>query len=334
MSARRKVVRILIVVVAVALGLGWWRYAPQPLVGGGQPDGLLARWVKKRIYRSVSPLDEQGFARLTPQNAAGWYGLFREPIQSVEYYRAQHPVRPTPQRHTLVLQPIGPMSGEQRALLSTLKEYCEAFFQLPVRIEKPLPLSLARAWMRPKRGSHPGASAGEGQYNAGEIVDRVLAPCLPEDAAAYLGITMADLWADDLSYVFGLGSLEKRSGVYSLCRYDPRFWGHAKRPQDAKLMLRRACRVLNHEVGHIFGLQHCVLYKCSMNGGNSLADMDATPLDYCPVCHRKLLWNIGCDGSKRYEDLLNFYRKHGLSSEARWTEGRLERWRRIADSVG
>lgn len=339
---RRQIVLTVIALLAVGLCIFWWRYVPPPSVGGGLPDSLLASWVKSRVYASVSALDEQGFTRLTPQNAAGWYGIFREPIQSLEYYQSRSPIRPTPVRRTLVLQPIGRMTDHEQALLSDLKDYCQAFFQLPVRIEKPLSLDLAKAWTRPRSASRLRGSARNGQdkdgreenrqdkqYNAGEIIDRVLAPRLPPDAVAYLGITMADLWADDLNYVFGLGSLEKRTGVYSLCRYYPSFWGHPNRPQDNKQALRRACQVLNHEAGHIFGLYHCVLYKCSMNGGNSLPDIDATPLDYCPVCHRKLLWNTGCEGGKRYGDLLRFYQQHEMTDEARWVETRMECWRQV-----
>ena len=143
-------------------------------------------------------------------------------------------------------------------------------------------------------------------------------------------MTMTDLWADNLSYVFGLASVERRVGVYSLCRYYPEFWGgQQSRPQDKVQTLRRTCLVLNHEAGHMFGIWHCVLYKCSMNGSNSLADADNTPLDYCPVCHRRLLWNVRADGTKRYRDLIRFYRKHGLDHEAIWTEQRLMRWRQI-----
>lgn len=343
--ARRKVVLILIALLSVGLCFVWWRHVPPPSVGGGKPDSLLAIWVKSRIYASVSPLDEQGFTRLTPQNAAGWYAIFREPVQSVEYYQSQHPLRPTPARGTIVLQPLGPMTDKERALLNNLKEYCAAFFQLPVRIDEPLPLS-AKIETRTRSGRHPGGRTENEknqyrQYNAGEIIDNVLAPRLPADAAAYLGITMADLWAEDLSFVFGLGSYDKRTGVYSLCRYYPQFKKQKNQPhgkplpvQDRqrtlageKQTLKRACQVLNHEAGHIFGLYHCVLYKCSMNGGNSLSDFDATPLDYCPVCHSKLLWNISFDARKRYEDLLKFYQKHKMTDEARWVEGRILRVR-------
>ena len=208
-----------------------------------------------------------------------------------------------------------------------MREYMEAFFQLPTRIEKPLDLALAQPWAR---GAASGHGVGKRQYDAGQILDKVLAPRLPADACAYLGITMADLWAGKLNYVFGLGSGYKRVGVYSLCRYYPEFWGRKRAPGDEVRGLRRACQVLNHETGHVFTLGHCVFYHCSMNGSNSLSQSDAAPLDYCPVCHRKLLWNIGFDGVKRYEALASFYRKHGMQEEAQWVMARSKRWKRIA----
>jgi bacterioferritin len=36
--------------------------------------------------------------------------------------------------------------------------------------------------------------------------------------------------------------------------------------------LRRSCKVLAHEIGHMFGLSHCVFFHCLMNGSNSLAE--------------------------------------------------------------
>ena len=298
--------------------LAWYNSAP-PLVGGGQPDGIRARWVKSRVYQDVAPVDEQGFARLTPQNAGGWYGVFREPIQTLENYKSQNPMRPTTQRGVLVIQPIGAMNAEQTAMLQSLKEFCEAFFQLPVRVEAPLGLQS----LKQERNER-------GQLDAGKIIDDILAPRLPADAAAYLGVTMTDLTAGDMNYVFGVGSFERRTGIYSLCRYFPEFWGRKSTGDDEVRALRRACQVLAHESGHVFGLQHCVLYKCAMNGSNSLGDADGAPLDFCPVCHRKLLWNGGSDGAKRYAGLLAFYRKHGLAEEARWTKARLARWKQIA----
>lgn len=304
--------RLRIAVLAFLVGAAfafWWFKTPAPLVGGGQNDGILAMWVKNRAYASVSRREEAGFARLTPENTNGWYSISREPIQTFDAYRSQNPTRPTSARRTLVLQPIGPMNAAQKQLLLDLKEFCAAFFQLPVRIEKPLPLPANGVKTRPKAPKNRGV--GERQFDAGGILETVLAPRLPDDAAAYLGITMADLWAGDLSFVFGLGSFRERVGVYSLCRYFPAF-SPPMSANQRKIGLCRACQVLDHESGHMFGLSHCVLYKCAMNGSNSLADSDASPLEFCPICRRKLKWNLNYDSAKRAADLRKFYRAHGL----------------------
>lgn len=326
MNKVRPLTLILALLVAGVFAF-WWFKTPPPKVGGGQSDDLLAPWVKGRIYASVDPADEIGFSRLTEENANGWYSISREPIQSFNYYRSQNPPRPTAERRVIVLQPIGPFTNSQRELLKDLREFCGAFFQLPVRLEKPMPLPTTGVATRPKEARNRGV--GDKKFEAEDLLERTLAPRLPNDAAAYLGITMADLWVDNLSFVFGLGSSGRRTGIYGLSRYFPASTQPLTR-QEKRLGLRRSCQVLDHEIGHMLGLYHCVLYKCSMNGSNSLADADASPLDYCPVCHRKLLWNVGMDGTRRYNDLLRFYRKHGLEDEAQWTAGRLEKWKKAA----
>jgi archaemetzincin len=304
----------------------WWFKTPPPSVGGGQGEDFLAPWVKNRIYASIILDDAAGFSRLTPENTNGWYNISREPIQSFDYYRSLNPPRPTKQRKVIVLQPIGPFTTRENSLLEDLRKFCDAFFQLPVRLEKPLPLPVAEVKTRLKISSSHGI--GDKQFNADEILEKMLARRLPEDAVAYLGITMADLYVNDLSFVFGLGSSDSRTGVYSLTRYFPNSTQTLTK-EEQRLGLRRSCQVLDHEMGHMLGLYHCVLYKCSMNGCNSLADADSSPLDYCPVCHQKLLWNLGGNGEKRYRELLSFYEKHGLTDEAKWTQRRLANWRRV-----
>jgi archaemetzincin len=114
---------------------------------------------------------------------------------------------------------------------------------------------------------------------------------------------MTDLWSGGLNFVFGIGSLRGGVGVYSLCRYFPAFFNEPRRPDDASVSLLRACKVLSHETGHLFGITHCVFYRCGMNGVNSRPEMDSAPLDFCPVCERKLRWNIGYDPVRRTAEL-------------------------------
>lgn len=297
-----------------------------PTSGGGEPDSAAATAMKNEVYASIPADDAVGFTRLDPANPGGWLLANKEALQPLWIYQRQAP-RATATCRTIVIQPLGAMNTEQKKLVDDLREYTSIFFQLPARVEKPIALNVPPAWVRGKLNN----TAGFGQqYDADNLVFDFLAPRKPPDAVAYLGITMSDLWSGEGNFVFGIGSPTHHTGVYSLCRYYPEFWGHPHRPGEATQALRRACKVLNHEVGHIFGLAHCVFYHCSMNGSNSLGEADAEPIDYCPLCHRKLLWNIGFDGVKRYTELLAFYRKHGMTAEATWTTGRLQRWRRIA----
>jgi archaemetzincin len=174
-------------------------------------------------------------------------------------------------------------------LLPVLRDYAQAFFQLPARVAEPLQLSVMGSQTR---GSGAADHVGGQQYLANSIIDHVLSPRLPPDAVAYFGVTGADLYAPKMNFVFGQGNFTRRVGVYSLGRYFPAFWNQKRSPADDRLALRRACQVLNHEIGHMFGLPHCVFYHCAMNGSNSLAEADATPIEYCHICHRKLLWTL------------------------------------------
>jgi archaemetzincin len=73
----------------------------------------------------------------------------------------------------------------------------------------------------------------------------------------------------------------------------------------------------------MFGIEHCVWFRCLMNGSNYLAESDARRLHLCPVDLRKLQWSIGFDVVERYRRLLDFYRREGFEDEAQWLDKRL-----------
>jgi len=94
--------------------------------------------------------------------------------------------------------------------------------------------------------------------------------------------------------VFGLANLSQRTGVFSFVRYDPSFWGKEV-PDREKILLKNACGVMVHEVGHMFGLKHCIYYECKMNGSNSYQESCRAERYMCPVCTRKIQTNIKFD---------------------------------------
>ena len=59
------------------------------------------------------------------------------------------------------------------------------------------------------------------------------------------------------------------------------------------LWLARMCRTVSHELGHCFGIDHCVYYACVMQGSASLAEDARQPAYLCPVDLAKNLCATG-----------------------------------------
>jgi archaemetzincin len=263
-------------------------------------------------------LDPALFSKKKAPRSGDWMSVHTEWPQSFEQYVRNAPVRPTRERRAIVLQPIGPFSTAETATLEALREYLGIFFQLEARIVAPVPL--------PPLGKRVQGQAHDAiiQFHTQVLLDQVLAPKLPKDAVCFLGITMADLFPDpSWNFVFGMASLERRVGIYSLARYGSRFSGQPDSDAARVRALRRALLVVAHETGHMFSLPHCTLHECLMNGFNSLNELDRNTRWFCPTCLHKLHWSIGFDIRKRYNELRAFYAARGISEAVRWIDRRL-----------
>lgn len=165
---------------------------------------------------------------------------------------------------------------------------------------------------------------GNPQILTGDILN-FLKNRVPADAFCILAITMEDLYPEpSWNFVFGQASLRERVGVHSFARYDPAFYREPRTPGYETLLLRRSCKVLAHETGHMFGLAHCTYFNCLMDGSNHLAESDRRPLHVCPVCLRKLQWNIGFDVLERCTALERANRAAGFIDEADWLNRRIK----------
>ena len=149
------------------------------------------------------------------------------------------------------------------------------------------------------------------------MLDKVLKPRLPKDAVAMIAFTAADLWpGEGWNYVFGQASLGDRVGVWSINRYgDPDAGDEAFRR-----CLLRTLKTASHETGHMFSMPHCTLYECNMCGSNHLPEADRHPLELCPHCLAKLCYATGADPAKRFQQLIEFYKAHGLKAEQEFCE--------------
>lgn len=247
-----------------------------------------------------------------------WLAVHSEPGQTFEDFTKEKWKRPRKARNKIYLQPLGEFPEDQSPPVEILKEYVAAYFAMEAEILPSLALSEHTFTTRTNPFTR------NRQTLTGDVL-AFLRKKLPHDAFCVLAITMEDLYPDpSWNFVFGQASLKERVGVYSFVRYDPAFYGEKRGKDYKKVLLKRSCRVLVHEMAHMFGLKHCIFFKCVLNGSNHLEESDSRPLHLCPVCFRKLQFSIGFDVVDRFRKLILFYQRAGFDDEAWWVANRLQ----------
>jgi len=264
--------------------------------------------------------DDGDFGTMPEPRPGDWLDRFDEPGQTFAQYVERGPVR-AENGDVLAFLPIGPFTQKQRRVFDDSVAFARIWFDLEVRVLEPGDL--------PKQGWRRKRDFGV-QFHTRYFLDHLLPEKHPMDAVCLFGVTMADLFPeDDWNFVFGQASLRRRVAVWSYVRFFPEFEGGKSDETSDRQALRRACRLVVHEMGHAFTLEHCIAYPCVMNGSNSLPESDRQPLRLCPVCLKKLQWNRRFDVLERYGKLLAFHRDHGLADEAAWTAARTARIRAV-----
>ena len=72
--------------------------------------------------------------------------------------------------------------------------------------------------------------------------------------------------------------------------------------------MKESTSTMVHEIGHMFGIEHCIYYECIMNGSNgSFENYGDGEITLCPSCLAKLKMNIGFDTTERHERLLEAF---------------------------
>lgn len=240
---------------------------------------------------------------------------------------------------------------------SLLREYAEIYLRIPVtalgvfnvtEVSGEMFLHIPEEVLQQKRSKRASRaskrqsaiklkfrSAGDQrQLNCPSLLSE-LAKFIPSDGLCLIGLTMFDLYeAKPDLFVAGLASGRERVALFSFARYDPcltfspEFW-HVistspekalSRDERKRMVLGRSCKLLVHEIGHLFGLDHCIHYQCCMNGSGHLEEDFAQPMFLCPICLRKLYKLTNCDIKKRYQDMGVFFEKNQMNEEKEWIE--------------
>lgn len=258
----------------------------------------------KHVMAKLAPLHKQ----LGKPKPGQWLARFKEPGQSFDEYRRCRPVLPRGTRRVLYVQPLGDFTNAQRKIIALTGRYMGLYFNLPVKINRPLSLKVIPA---SARRTHP--TWGDKQILTTHVLDEVLPPLLAKDAAALIAFTPSDLWpGKGWNFVFGQATLRRRVGVWSIYRNG----NPAGSAAEFRLCLLRTIKTATHETGHMFSMLHCTAYQCNMCGSNSRTESDGHPAALCPECLAKVCWAAGADPLNRFASLQRFCRAQGLGDQA------------------
>lgn len=161
----------------------------------------------------------------------------------------------------IFLQPIGAIDKE---VLRFLKNKLAAFW----------PTEIVNAIDVPTDAYNKGRN----QYDGSALL-----AAMPEKENITLGVTEVDAYVEGLNFIFGLAF--NRKALISLKRLRPEFY---KLPEDKDLLNLRALKEAVHELGHVFGLEHCPDKRCVMRFSNAIWDTDFKDWKFCKSCERKL----------------------------------------------
>jgi archaemetzincin len=249
---------------------------------------------------------------LPPPRPGDWLAEHHEPGQTFEEYINARPVRRSDKFYTIYLCLVGDFTEAQRCILDLTQQYLALFFDCLVKVQRQIALASI-----PPRARRTHLSWGGPQVLTGYILHEVLERERPADALAYLALTASDLWpGKGWNFVFGEANLRQRTGVWSIYRN-----GDPSQGEPAfQLCLRRTLGTASHELGHILTMRHCIAFRCLMNGSNHQAERDGRLLHLCPVCLRKLCWNLQVEPVPYLAKLKAFCEQNGFGPERTWYE--------------
>ncbi|WP_299578815.1 archaemetzincin family Zn-dependent metalloprotease [uncultured Sunxiuqinia sp.] len=122
------------------------------------------------------------------------------------------------------------------------------------------------------------------QYNGNRLLQDINQQ-FASDETKTLAVFNVDLYIPILTFIFGQAFLNGRCGIASAYRLRNERYGIA--PNEPVFVDRLRKEVI-HELGHAFGLIHCLTPTCVMRSSTYVEDIDQKGWSFCPKCRKQL----------------------------------------------
>jgi archaemetzincin len=258
---------------------------------------------KEKTYFETIALND---VKLQKPRPGEWRYSRDEKFQTFTDFQKLKKIKPESGKNIIYLQPIGVFSELQKKEIELTRDYLSKYFQLETKV---LPALSNDIFPKTARRIF---KEGQEQILAGYVLDSILIKRKPKDAVVFMGITEKDLFPKpEWNYVFGLASYEDGVGVTSIYRFANGYLSDSNFNES----LERLLKISSHEIGHMFGISHCLNANCVMNGTNTLPETDSHFARSCSLCQQKFNSSLQYDNKKRLLELKNFFEKQHLNSE-------------------
>ncbi|MFA7418357.1 MAG: archaemetzincin family Zn-dependent metalloprotease [Melioribacteraceae bacterium] len=94
-------------------------------------------------------------------------------------------------------------------------------------------------------------------------------------------LTDVDIFVPALTFIFGEAQLNGKHSILSVCRLHEEFYSGIS---NEHLLLERTIKEVLHELGHNYGLRHCIDWDCVMHASHGIEEVDIKGNTYCRKC--------------------------------------------------
>lgn len=98
-------------------------------------------------------------------------------------------------------------------------------------------------------------------------------------------LTDVDIFVPVLTFIFGEAQLNGKHAILSVCRLHEEFYSGIS---NKNLLLERTIKEVLHELGHCYGLRHCIDWDCVMHSSPGIEGVDIKGNAFCHKCISKV----------------------------------------------